>query len=355
MTDEGRGDPPAGDPGDSEPPAPFPTGPVSGPQPYPQQPLNPTRPLPQLPDPHQPQYPSPGYGPVDSNPGGGYPPGYGAAGAATGPGQPGGFDTAGTGTRRTGLLAAIGAAVLVVALVVAYFALSSGSGASASTPKDAVKKLLEARRSSNLNQATKFLCQRDIALGEAGKLDSAGRVVSYSVGPTSRKNGLTTVEATVTTTQSSRPGTQAIPVVKEGGSWKVCFSQGSARLPASAPSSGGATSSAPSATSSGASGGPSLPIGLNICAASTDRRSTAEAYVGAAEVGLSSFAQSCVYHNSVPPSVTASLSGTLYVPQTSDSGAGRFVFTSPDGRSTVTIEVTKESDGHFYVTGLQKS
>jgi len=81
---------------------------------------------------------------------------------------------------------------------------------------------------------------------------------------------------------------------------------------------------------------------------------TAEAYIGAAEVGLSSFAQSCVYQDSVPESVTASLNGTLYGPQTTDSGASEFVFKSIDGSTTVTIQVTKESDGHFYITGVQK-
>jgi predicted aspartyl protease len=31
------------------------------------------------------------------------------------------------------------------------------------------------------------------------------------------------------------------------------------------------------------------------------------------------------------------------------------VFKSTDSTSTVTIKVTKESDGHFYITGVQKS
>jgi predicted aspartyl protease len=40
---------------------------------------------------------------------------------------------------------------------------------------------------------------------------------------------------------------------------------------------------------------------------------------------------------------------------TSNSGASEFVFKSIDGSSTVTIQVTKESDGHFWVTGVQKN
>jgi predicted aspartyl protease len=60
-----------------------------------------------------------------------------------------------------------------------------------------------------------------------------------------------------------------------------------------------------------------------------------------------------VYQNSVPLSVTTSLNGTLYRPFTTNSNG--IVFKSIDGSSTVTIQVTKESDGHFWVTGVQKN
>jgi hypothetical protein len=95
--------------------------------------------------------------------------------------------------------------------------------------------------------------------------------------------------------------------------------------------------------------------GLNICRSSTTALSAATNYVTAAEVGLASFAQGCVYKNSVPLSVTTSLDGKLYSPDTSASSGNTVVFKSSDGGSTVTIQITKEPDGFLYVTGVKKS
>jgi len=256
--------------------------------------------------------------------------------------------------------------VVVAAAVLAYFLFFNGSSASASTPKDAVKKLLEAGKSNDVNAANKVLCKGDLAVGEATKLGSTGRILTYTIGASSEKNGITSVDVTATSTNNPQPASAKIPVVKEGGSWKVCFTRVLQQLPTGLPSGPSGlptvpTNGGPSASDSSSSAGlptnlpSSLPSGLSICSGTTDALSTANAYIGAAEVGLTTFAQSCVYQNSVPTAVTASLNGKFYGAQSTDPNAGQFVFKSTDGGTTVTIKVTKEPDGHFYVTGVQKS
>jgi hypothetical protein len=372
MTDQGQGYPPYGEPGSGGQQPQYPT------QPFPQQPQYPGQPGygQQPPQPQQPQYPGqPGYGqqppqpqqpqypgqPAYGAPPPGYrPPGYGGPGGPTGPGGPGDI-AAGRGGNRKSIYAGIVVAVAAVAAVAAYFIFSGGSAA-ASSPRDAVKKLLEAGKSNDTNAAKKVLCDGDIAVGTATKLGSSGRIISYTIGKQSKKNGVTTIEVTASTTQEPNPSSAEFPVVKEDGKWKVCFTKALSTIPT------GAATGLPSLPSTGNSGFPTdtglpstsgiptdLPSGLSICQGSTDALSAAEAYVGAAEVGLTQFAQSCVYQDSVSLSVTTSLTGKLYAPASPGSGGSQFVFKSTDSSSTVTIMVTKESDGHFYVTGVQKS
>ncbi len=393
MTDEGQGYPPYGEPGGGGQQPPYPT------QPFPQQPQYPGQPgygqqppQPQYPgqpgfgqQPPQPEYPSqPGYGqqppqpPQPQYPGQpgygqqpppGYPPpGYGGPGGPTGPGGPGDL-AAGGGGNRKGIYAAIAVALVAAAAVAAYFVFASGS-ASASSPKDAVKKLLEAGKSNDVKAAKKVLCDGDIAVGTATKLGSSGRIISYTIGKTSTKNGVTTIEVTASTTDEPKPSSAQFPVVKEHGKWKVCFTKALSTIPTGLPTglptsptdSGPPTDTGfPTDTGLPSSSGlptdlpSSLPGGLNICRGSTDALSAAEAYIGAAEVGLADFAQGCVYQNSVPLSVTTSLNGKLYAPTSPGSSGSQFVFKSTDRSSTVTIKVTKESDGHFYITGVQKN
>ncbi len=368
MTDQGQGYPPYGEPaggGQQPQQPPYPSQPEYPTQAFAQQPPYPGQPeYGQQPPP--PPYPGqPGYGPPPGQPGYGQqpPPGYGGPGGPAGPGGPGGLGAA--GANRKGIYAAIGVAVAVAAAVAAYFIFSGGS-ASASTPRDAVKKLLEAGKSNDVGAAKKVLCDGDIAVGTATKLGSSGRIVSYTIGKTSQKNGITTIEVTASTTQQPKPSSADFPVVKEHGKWKVCFTKGLSNLPTGIPS--GLPSGLPSAPSASGlpsgSDGPSspntdlpssLPGGLSICQGSRDALSAAEAYIGAAEVGLAQFAQSCVYQDSVPLSVTTSLNGKLFAPDSPNSGGDTFVFKAVDSSSTVKVKVTKESDGHYYITGVQKS
>jgi hypothetical protein len=218
--------------------------------------------------------------------------------------------------------------------------------------------LMEAGKKSDVNAARKVLCKSDLARGIAAELSRSGRILTYTIGSTAKHNGITTVRLTSSSTRSPARSQQDVPVVKEGKSWKVCFTQAvSATVPGGASS---ATSGPPTdmPTDTGApsdTGLPSgLPSGINVCAAAADALATAEAYVGSAEIGLAEFAQSCVYQNSVPLSVTKSLDGTLFIPPTStDRNAGEFAFTPVSGGSATKVKVTKEPDGHYYVTGVE--
>jgi hypothetical protein len=370
MTDQGGYQPPQGEPGDGTQPPPQSGDGTQQPPEYPPPPKYP--PPPQYPPPPPTQYPTqpygqPGYG-QPAQPGYGQPiqpgygqygqPGYAAPGGPAGPGGPvGPVPPDGGGNRRGLLFGGIGV-VLVAAALLAYFLLSGGS-ASASTPKDAVKKLLDAGKSGDLGKAKKVLCKADLALGTAGQLDTSERILTYHIGKQSKVHGVTTVEATLTTSESSGPDTETFPVVKEGDSWKVCFSKGLATLPSSSPTdtspptdSSVSTETALPTDTELPSGLPSVP-GENLCAAFTSAYQVATAYVGAAEVGVTEIAQSCVYQDSVPKSVTASLSGKLLAPETTDPTANEFDFQSTDGATKVTVTVTKEPDGHYYVTSVK--
>jgi hypothetical protein len=372
MTDQGQGYPPYGEPGGGGQQPQYPT------QPFPQQPQYPGQPGygQQPPQPQQPPYPGqPGYGqqPGYGAPPPGYPPpGYGGPGGPTGPGGPGDL-AAGSGGSRKGIYAAIAVALVAAAAVAAYFVFSGGS-ASASSPKDAVKKLLEAGKNNDVSAAKKVLCKADLAFGVATQLGSEGKLTSYTIGKQTKKNGITTFEVTVSTVKTPTPEKAEFPVVKEDGKWRVCLSKALENLPSGVPTglpSGLPTGPAASGFPTGSgiptdtgfptgSGFPtslpsSLPGGLSICSGSTTAVAVAQAYLGAAEIGLAQYAQTCVYQNSVPLSVTSSIDGKLYAQDSSSSTASEFVFKSTDSSSTVKITITKESDGHYWVTGVSKS
>jgi hypothetical protein len=96
---------------------------------------------------------------------------------------------------------------------------------------------------------------------------------------------------------------------------------------------------------------PSLATGL--CTFISDPQTLAIAYVGAAELGQTDVAQACVWQDSVPRSVTESLDTggqTLYAP-TGGHGS-TYTFTSADGTARLTVRVTRESDGNYYITDV---
>jgi hypothetical protein len=260
---------------------------------------------------------------------------------------------------RRGLFGAAGAIVVAALAVGTYFLFFRGSGASAPTPRTVVKTLLDAGRANDLAAARHVLCKQDLARGVATRLEDNGRIRSYTIGPTSvTSSGVTRVAVTTTTTHGAGPGIVQIPVVKEGDSWKVCFTEEIGLSPSLSPTMSGTPTGAraPTGTPTGTAAPTTLPSGLptgtGICTAARDGLSAAEIYVDAAQVGLSKQAQSCVYHDRVPASVTARLKGKLFGPQTTDTNATSFVFETSGGAERVTVKVARESDGHYYVTGV---
>jgi hypothetical protein len=196
------------------------------------------------------------------------------------------------------------------------------------------------------------------------QLTRNGKVKSYSIGRVTQLDSThATVGVTVATDQGA-PATAPFPVVKEGGKWKVCLS--GAALPGSSGPSDFPTGSL-SGSASAPSGAPSIsvpPISLpsipggfsNPCGFATTARSAAITYVGLAEIGQTDFAQSCVYHDAVSKAVTASIktSGSgLYSPS-SAAGGSTTEFKSIDGSSTLEVTATKEPDGKFYVSKVEK-
>jgi hypothetical protein len=263
-------------------------------------------------------------------------------------------------------------------LAIVLYAVLSGGTSGATTPQAAVRTLLDAGKHGDVGKARSVLCSADRALGALSHMPGSGRITDYTVGAVSAQNGVTLVQASFTTSTSPERQSETFPVVKEGGSWKVCFTRtpvgSSAGLPSGFPT--GFPSNVPSAGSpSGGgsanptlpvpSGGPALPnlpsgIGTlpaiaSLCQGAESGFGAASTYMGAAEIGVPAVAQACVWHNSVPEAVTRSLFGKLWAPTTTDENAVVIEFASTDGTARVRITTAREPDGHYYVTGVATS
>lgn len=255
------------------------------------------------------------------------------------------------------------AAVLIAAGVGAYF-LFSGSDANASTPTKVVSALLDAGKANDRGAAKKLLCKADANDETVNQLASSGRVTSYKINSVQEIDTTHALVNVTVTTQLTKTGIfSSVPVVKENGSWKVCPSGGFGGIgPGTGPSAAAPTPSVPPSPSTVTTPPIGIPTlvpsglpGINPCAAMTDARATAIAYMGMAELGYVDYAQACVYDHSVPRSVTAGLktSGTgLYAP--TGGGAGSTItFASIDGTATVDVTVVRKN-GQFYVTKVAK-
>jgi hypothetical protein len=273
-------------------------------------------------------------------------------------------------SRRNRAIGAVAAVAIVVIGVIAYLLASSGSSGAA-TPQDAVRRLLEAGRKNDVAKATALLCAGDRAIGQVSHLLTSGTITGYTLGAQTSQSDVTFVAATFSTSRAPVPTTEQFPVVKEGGSWKVCFSREIAALPATLPSGGipnftlptlGVPGGGPGQpTSAGTGGGAGSTIGAPIpsitdigrlCTGSTSGFGVASTYVGAAEIGVPQVAQGCVYRDAVPLSVAQRLSGKLFGPVTADPNASVIVYQSSDGSTRVTVTTAKEPDGRYYVTAV---
>jgi hypothetical protein len=336
----------------------------------------------------QPGYGQPGYGqPGYGQPGYGPPPAYGdpqygspafGSGGGQPPQHPGYPPAAPGGRSRKGQWISIAVGLLVVLGVGGYF-LFSGGAANASSPKDAVKKLLEAGKAGDVDAARRVLCRQDLQLGTIAGLQSQGKVTSYTIGAVDKTDSShATVTATVVSANGNEPDTSQLPVVKEGGTWKVCVSEALRQLPsdlasATPPSfpSGSVPVTVPVTVPSinvpsltlpsidiPSISAPSLGTSLGaFCASSISALTTAATYVGAVEIGSADLAQGCVYKSSVPASVTRSIGAghKFYAPTSTSQTGPVFEFRSTDGTSKIEITVAKKSDGKFYVTKVWTS
>ena len=351
--------------------------PGSGPQP----PYGPPQygPPPSGPPPGQPQYGQPQYGqPQHGQPQYG-PPQYGAP--YPGPGDTAQFGAvppqyptgayppaagAGGGGRKKGVIAGVGA--LVVAAVAVLILLLAGvfSGSASAKPQDAVKKLLDAGKTGDLVAAKNVLCAQDNQLHVTDQLGQ-NRIKTYTIGKVAKADANNaTVAATVVTSDDPTPKTESLPVVKEGGRWKVCLSK-LALTPSTAPSAPSDFPSEPSIPTDL----PSVPLtaipsvavpsisagGINACQYATSAGEAATIYVAAAETGNVSLAQNCVADGAVPRSVAEGLqkfrtSDPIVPTPTMQGDVASFKTVS--GNHVITVKVERSGSG-YAVTGVHVS
>ena len=99
---------------------------------------------------------------------------------------------------------------------------------------------------------------------------------------------------------------------------------------------------------------PAIPA-FNVCSGATSAEQAALLYVSAAELGQVDLAQACVYHDQVSRSVTESIhtGGALYSVAGQTGSTVRF--RNVDGSSSLSVTVTRESDGNYWITAVKKS
>lgn len=250
-----------------------------------------------------------------------------------------------------GAVVVAGLVVLVLALT-GVFSASSGTK-TASGPKQAVERVLLASKNQNLGDVKANVCSKDQSDSLLASVVGADRPVAYTVGAVKDENSNSaTVEAKVTT--SSKTSTTELPVVKENGQWKVCLTN--LVSPPGSPTSAADTSPPPEPSSAAPSTTLPPPLGggtTSLCTATADANSTARLFVSAVTLGDLGLAQGCVYHGVVSSAQLTALFGSLkkYDPSVVAGQPGpRYSVKSVVGSTTLRFTVTREPDGHYYVT-----
>jgi len=317
---------------------------------------------PQPPQYDQPQYGQPQYGQQYPGPGdtaqyGAVPPQYPTGGYP----PPGG---AGGGGRKKGLIAGIGA--LVVAGIVVLVLLLAGvfSSSASASPRDQVKKLLDAGKANNVSAAKKVLCARDQAGAE--QLRQGGAIKSYTIKSVTTSGNSGAASVTITTSLTPAPISATFPLVKEGGTWKVCPDLSGTTIsnaPTTGPSDFPSISSLPSGVPTNlpsvslpsisvpnVSSLPTIgPGGINPCQFASSAGEAATIYVSAAETGNVDLAQACVADGAVPRSVAESLQHFLksdpIVPTPTMNG-DIATFKTISGDHVIKVKVAKNGSGY---------
>ncbi len=165
--------------------------------------------------PQQPQYGQQQYGQQPYGQPGFGPQGYG---------QPFGAPQSG-GSKKGLIFGGIGVVVVagIVVLVLALTGVFGGSGPASGTPAAAVTDFLNAAKSGDTHKAETFECSKD--RNAAGYSPNDLKVGSFSIGKTHKIDSKhATVATTGTSSTTGKSSTIQLPVVKEGGDWKVCLS-----------------------------------------------------------------------------------------------------------------------------------
>jgi hypothetical protein len=114
------------------------------------------------------------------------------------------------------------AAILGVALVV-----SSGKddGGGGGTPEAAAEDFMEAAKRGDTAAVEAGLCQEDLTNDVASSL-SETQLESYTLGTVEQQqDGVTVVNTEIKVAGDDDPSDGKLPMVDEGGGWKVCFSR----------------------------------------------------------------------------------------------------------------------------------
>jgi len=236
------------------------------------------------------------------------------------------------------------------------------SSSASASPRDQVKKLLEAGKANNVTAAKKVLCARD--QGGAEQLRQGGSIKSYTIKSVTTSGNSGAAAVTITTSLTPAPISATFPLVKEGGTWKVCPDLGGGTTISNAPTGG--SSDFPSASSLPTASAPSISVpsisvpnvsslptigagGINPCQYASSAGEAATIYVSAAETGNVDLAQACVASGAVPRSVAESLQHFLktdpIVPTPSMSGDVA-TFKTLSGDHVIKVKVAKSGSGY---------
>ncbi|MEO9139811.1 MAG: hypothetical protein ABI345_12170 [Jatrophihabitans sp.] len=260
-------------------------------------------------------------------------------------------------------VAAIGAVVLVLALTGVF---SSNDSTTTDSPRSAAEKVLLASKNSDLNGVKAGLCQQDRNDPQVIEIVGDERATAYTINSVEQTGtDQAVVKARITT--KTKTDDAELPVIKENGSWKVCFS---AR--AGTNSSSGIVPRPSFSVPRPSFSVPSLPtfpsitvppinvpsIPSSFCASSVSASATARLFVSGITIKSISLAEGCIYQNRVSQSQLQALtsSGNVYSPfiNTGDEGPV-FTFKSVTGATILKVTVEKQSDGKYYVVDATAS
>jgi len=114
-------------------------------------------------------------------------------------------------------------AVAAVAVIVFLFVMLGKDDGGAGGPEDAAKQLLDASRDQDLSAAQGIMCQADLSSGFFADNLEAVKVATYTIDNVESEGDVTIVHASMQMTDGEAVSDVQIPVVQEGGDWKVCF------------------------------------------------------------------------------------------------------------------------------------